>query len=84
MSKQPVQDPIEKRVEMINGYFTLPENAVKDMKEIREAISVCAHKLQEIFKRNNFDTGRAIAAIDLLQSAKNTACDALILPHAEK
>lgn len=23
-SKQPIQDPIEKRVEMINGYFTLP------------------------------------------------------------
>lgn len=58
--------------------------AVKDMKEIREALSECAHKLQEIFKRNKIDTGRAIASIDLLQNAKNTACDALILPHAEK
>ncbi len=31
-----------------------------------------------------YDTGRAVASIDLLQNTKNTACDALILPYGEK
>jgi hypothetical protein len=79
-----IEDPIEKRVAMINGYFNLPDDTVKGMKEIREAVSECAHKLESTFKRCKIDTGRAIATIDLLQQAKNVGCDALILPHAEK
>lgn len=31
-----------------------------------------------------YDTGRAVASIDLLQNTKNTACDALILSYGEK
>ena len=77
-------DAIEKRVAMINGNFPLPDEVISDMREIRAAVSECADKLQTIFKRRKIDTGRAIATIDLLQSAKNTACDALILPYGEK
>jgi hypothetical protein len=79
-----IEDPIEKRVAMINGYFPLPTETTTGMKEVREAVSECATKLESVFKRCKVDTGRAIATIDLLQQAKNVGCDALILPHAEK
>jgi hypothetical protein len=76
-------DPIDKRVEMINGHFDLPPETVEAMKEIRVAAELCARTMQGIFKKHKADTGRAIATIDQLQAVKNTACDALILPHAK-
>lgn len=69
---------------MINGNFDLQSITVEGMKEIRVAVAECAAKLESVFKRHKVDTGRAIATIDLLQQAKNTGCDALILPYAEK
>ena len=84
VDKRPIEDPVEKRVAMINGYFDLPTDTVDGMKEIRLAVADCAHRLEAVFKRCKVDTGRAIATIDLLQQTKNVACDALILPHASK
>lgn len=78
----PIQDPIEKRVAMINGHFALPSETVESMNEVRDAVDTCARTLHAIFKNQKTDTGRAIATIDQLQAVKNTACDALILPHA--
>ena len=84
-TKTPVQDPVEKRIEMINGYFDLPTETVQAMKDVRAASETYARALGEIFKRGHaLDTGRAIAAIDHIQLTKNVACDALILPHASK
>lgn len=82
--KTPIVDPIEKRVAMINGHFDLPPEQLEGMKEIRAAAEECAEKFHLVFKKCKFDTGRAIAAIDELQKTKNIACDALILPFAEK
>jgi hypothetical protein len=82
--KVPITDPIEKRVAMINGYFDLPQEQIDGMKEIRSAVAECGAKLEQVFKKTKIDTGRAIASIDELQKAKNIACDALILPFAEK
>jgi hypothetical protein len=77
-------DPIEKRVAMINGFFDLPSEQVEGMSEIRAATQECAERIAAVFKKRKHDTGRAIAAIDELQKAKNIAYDALILPFAEK
>lgn len=76
-------DPIAARVAMINGWFDLPASTVDGMKEIRVAVEECAKKIKDVFEREGKDTGRGIATIDLLQQAKNTACDALILPYAK-
>lgn len=79
-----VDDPIDKRVEMVNGMFQLPGETLLAMKDVREASELYARTLQAIFKRGKIDIGRAIATIDHIQLTKNLACDALILPHASK
>jgi hypothetical protein len=76
-------NPINVCVSMINGNFNLPDSTVQSMKDIRAAVAECAVKLQDIFNKEKIDVGRAIASIDLLQQVKNTACDALILPHGK-
>ena len=82
--KQTIVDPIEKRVAMLNGRFDLPPEQIQAMDEIRAAVEECGKYIGAVFMSNKVDTGRAIAAIDELQKAKNTACDALILPFVEK
>jgi hypothetical protein len=82
--KQPIVDPIEKRVAMLNGRHDLSSEQVMGLNEIRAAAEECGEKLLIIFKKCKVDTGRAIAAIDELQKVRNTACDALILPFVEK
>lgn len=74
---------MDARVAMINGNFELPDSTIQGMRDVRAAVAECASKLHEIFKKEKIDTGRAIASIDLLQQAKNVACDALILPHGK-
>lgn len=74
--------PIAARVDMINGNFELPTVSVTLMREIRECVAAAAKQIEEIFETApEYDMGRAIHTIDLLQQAKNTACDALILPY---
>jgi hypothetical protein len=76
---------IEARVDMINGYFPLPGGTVEAMKTVRAAADVFARALLQVSKEVSVvDTGRMIAAIDLIQQTKNVACDSLILPYAVK
>jgi hypothetical protein len=80
-----ITDALEKRVEMVNGYFDLSAETLQAMKDVRAASEAYARALHEIFKRGlPVDTGRAIATIDHVQLCKNMACDALILPNASK
>lgn len=76
-------DPVQRRVEMINGRFDLPAETVKAMEQIRVATEVCARAIQSATADVQVDTGRLIATMDMLQQAKNVACDAVILPHAK-
>jgi len=82
----PVTDPVERRVEMINGMFDLPQETRQAMAAVRESAEAFARALRAIYTTPGIqvDTGRAIASIDTIQSIKNVACDALILPHATK
>ena len=74
--------PVFARTAMIDGYFNLPEPTIDAMKEIRAAFAECAKKVQHVtLGAGAFDIGRLIACIDLIQQAKNVACDSLILPH---
>jgi hypothetical protein len=68
---------------MINGNFPLPDETVAAMRTIRSDASVLAGLLLSSARAaGTYDTGRLIAALDLLQQVKNVAIDALILPHA--
>ena len=58
----PIQDPIEKRVAMINGHFYLPSETVESMNEVRDAVDTCARTLHAIFKKQKTDMGRAITS----------------------
>lgn len=82
MSK--ITDPVTKRVEMINGRFDLPQETIQAMNDIRQAVDQCARSIQTATSKVETDTGRLIATMDLLQQAKNVACDSIILPHATK
>lgn len=75
---------MDARVALVNGNFDLPEDTRRAMHNIRECVAACATQLAEIARTTTFDTGRMIAALDGLQAVKNTACDAVLLPHAPK
>jgi hypothetical protein len=82
MKRGPEPDPIATRVKVIATRLDLPDETREAMQEIRVAAEVFAQTLETVFKKHKRDTGRAIAAIDTIQHAKNLACDALLLPHA--
>lgn len=69
---------------MINGMFDLPDETTAAMARIRELVAECAMSVAKVVGSVNYDTGRLIATIDMLQAVKNTACDAVILPHGPK
>ena len=78
-------DTIDARVAMINGQFDLPDGTSDRFDKIRAAIQHAAKVVSAEVRGagdGNFDVGRLIAAVDMLQHAKDTACCALILPHA--
>lgn len=79
-----ITDPVEARVELINGMFPLPQASKEAMGDVRNAIEVAARAIARSVQANPHDKGRLIHTLDLLQQAKDTACVALILPHAEK
>ena len=83
--KRLVTDPVEARVELINGNFDLPKESVDAMRTVRSVISEAAKKLRvAVEAAPKHDKGRLIAALDSLQHAKDTACVSLILPFASK
>lgn len=67
---------------MVNGMFDLPEEAKHAMGQVRAIFAQCAADIAAVCGGVQCDTGRLIATLDLVQQAKNTACDAVILPHA--
>lgn len=75
---------IDARVKLINGHFELPQETKKEMEDIRNACQAAAEEIQAIVTHGKvkYDAGRIIHALDLLQQVKDTACVALILPHA--
>lgn len=72
------------RVLMVNGMFDLPEETKHAMGQVRALVAQCAADVAAVCGGVQCDTGRLIATLDLLQQVKNTACDAMILPHAPK
>lgn len=81
-----VTDPVERRVEMVNGWFELPDATKRAMNDVRAASEAYARALHALFRAHapHVDVGRSVAAIDSIQHTKNVACDAFILPHATK
>ena len=82
-----ITDAFEQRVEMVDGRFDLPNKTLDAMNQIRGAAAAFARVLQQVHSdlgKDNVNYGRLIAAVDLIQNAKNVACDAVILPHAIK
>lgn len=72
---------IDARIEMINGNFDLPETVPTAMKRVREILAKAAADLKTVVEKEEINVGCMITAMDLLQHAKNKACDAMILPH---
>ena len=81
--KRKITDPIEARVELINGKFTIPETTTNAMNEVRTILSEAAKRLKTCVEKNPHDKGRLIHTFDLLQNAKDTCCVSLLLPFAE-
>lgn len=74
--------PIQTRAELVKDTVrcaNLPARA-----KIRDATARYVDELMSIFAQQDVDTGRAIAAIDAIQTAKNIAYDALDLPFVAK
>jgi hypothetical protein len=66
---------------MINGRFPLPDEHVAAMNQIRAVFQKAADDFLQIADGlEKRDEGRITAVLDQLQAAKNTACDAVILP----
>lgn len=72
---------IDARVAMVNGNFNLPDSTPKALASIREILAKAATDLKKAIQEEEYNVGCIIAAMDLLQQAKNKACDGLILPH---
>lgn len=70
---------IQDRLHLINGNLKLSPEQIQSMKQIREIISEAAYKMYAVIQNLPHDTGRLIAAIDGLQSAKNVACESILL-----
>ncbi len=75
---------IKARCEMFVTRYeaTAKEATAKDM--IREAAEEFAITVTRMLSQVDCDTGRAIAALDLIQQAKNVAIDAIVLKQAIK
>ena len=75
---------IDARVAVIDGMFDLPNGTKDRFTAIRGAIQRAAAEVAEAVRgagEGGYDVGRLVAALDLMQQAKDTACVSLILPH---
>lgn len=76
---------LEARVAMINGYFDLPDDALAAMKEVRQILDQAAYAIYALADKNkNADKGTLVRVMQKLQSTKDVACQAFILPHYKK
>lgn len=80
---KPKLSALDARVALIDNCFNFGDDTTAAAREIRQACQECAKKIRDAAQTVPHDYGRLIAAIDQLQQVKNTACDAVILPHAE-
>lgn len=79
-------ETIDARVGLIDGNFDLPTDTSRRFGVIRKVLQGAAQTIASVVREageDNYDVGRLIAALDLLQQAKDTACVSLILPHAK-
>ena len=83
MSSPKDNPAVKLRVDMVNGNFELDQESLDFMKLVREKIAEVAETLRER-SPDHCDVGRLIAAIDKLQEAKNTFCDAAILGNEKE
>jgi hypothetical protein len=75
----------EQRRAMINGRFELPPETVQAMARTREIFQKAADDyLEMVDQLEQRDEGRITAVLDQIQAAKNTACDAVILPFGPR
>ncbi len=84
--KQVVVFPaIKARFELLNQRVDLPQHSRDAQDKIRNAAKAYANAILSAIEPGTVmkDTGRIIAALDLIQQSKNCACDALILPHVK-
>lgn len=94
--KRRIVDPIEARVQLIDGDFAIPPANKAAVAEIRAACKAAAKRIcaatrdlpsagtsADGKRLPGYDTGRLIAALDTLQQAKNIACVSVFLPYAE-
>lgn len=78
---------VDARINGLDGTFPIPAETKAAWPKIRAAIATAARVIRnEVDKLGhaNYNYGRLIHAIDLLQQAKDTAIMATILPHAPK
>lgn len=71
-------EAVQLRVDMINGQFETSAETTAFMRTVRAEIAAVAKRLSETAPET-CDTGRFIAALDLLQQAKNVLCDSALL-----
>jgi hypothetical protein len=79
----PVRNPaVAARVDLVKAGVPLPDATVEAVKRICAITGQAAEELTATIEGTKaYDIGRLIAALDQLQQAKNTACDAINLPH---
>lgn len=79
-------DRIDKGVSLINGQFDLPEGTGDKFNVIREELQNACKAVVDVVRSSgdgNWDYGTLVRVTQLLQEAKDVACQALILPHAK-
>ena len=75
---------VRARVEMFSTRYDSNEAEAEVKDEIREAARQFAMHISVSLSHVDCDQGRLIAALDLIQQAKNVAIDSLILKQAIK
>lgn len=68
------------RVALINGQFSLEDDQIAFMGRARTILSEAARQIVESLP-DHYDVGRTIAALDMVQNAKDAFCVAAILPQ---
>lgn len=71
------------RVHNIHGHYSLPSETVQKMAMVKKILGKAAESLEDLFLLDDvkYDTGRFIACLDAIQTAKDIAVNSLTLPH---
>lgn len=80
-------DPVDIRVAAMNTKLRMPMSVDVSLGKIRALIQECAKQVADTVRdsdNGDFDMGRLIHTMDLMQQAKDTASMSLILPLIAK